>query len=395
VKILIFYQYFGTPAGSWSTRMYELSRRWVKAGHKVTVVTAPYEKSDIKPDGFISRTRLEGIELIIINSGDSNRDTFLKRAFNALRFSIVSCKMALSEPCDVVLASSGPITVGIPALAAKWFRRKKMVFEIRDLWPQGAIELGKIKSGWMKSTALWFEKLCYHNSSIVVACSPGMEACVKERFPLVKTMVVSNASDPSLFKAPGKDIFRLPDQFIGKNIFLYAGSLGLMDHGSLILRSMKLIDDSSIQMVIVGEGADRKMLEQEALDLELKNVHFLGLKPKTELVQWFAVARASLVLFKNYPVLQTSSPNKLFDAFAAGIPVIHNTTGWIKEVVDREQCGVSIGPDDHNALAKAMIRITEDNSYRNLLAENSARLGQTVFNRDRLSQKYLDALMML
>jgi len=142
LKILVFYQYFGTPSGSWSTRMYEFTRRWVKSGHDVTVVTAPYEKSDIKSKGFISNTNIEGVNLIVINSGDSNRDSFMKRGFNALLFSLTACKMALTEPCDVVIASSGPITIGIPALVAKWFRGKKMVFEIRDLWPMGAIELG-------------------------------------------------------------------------------------------------------------------------------------------------------------------------------------------------------------------------------------------------------------
>src|SRR6187551_2716124 len=125
MKILIFYQYFGTPSGSWSTRMYELSRRWVKWGHEVTVVTAPYEKSDIKATKFISRNTIDGINLIIINSGDSNRDPFYLRSMKALLFSATSCFMALTETCDVVIASSGPITVGVPALVAKWFRRKK------------------------------------------------------------------------------------------------------------------------------------------------------------------------------------------------------------------------------------------------------------------------------
>ena len=64
MKIIFFYQYFGTPNGGWSTRVYELTRRWVKEGHKVTVVTAPYEKSDIKADGFISHQTIEGIDYL-------------------------------------------------------------------------------------------------------------------------------------------------------------------------------------------------------------------------------------------------------------------------------------------------------------------------------------------
>ena len=70
MRILFFYQYFGTPKGGWSTRVYELCRRWVAAGYHVTVVTAPYEKSDITASGFISRKQIEGIDLIIINAGN-------------------------------------------------------------------------------------------------------------------------------------------------------------------------------------------------------------------------------------------------------------------------------------------------------------------------------------
>src|SRR5690554_5099397 len=154
MKILIFYQYFGTPKGKWSTRMYELTRRWVDAGHQVTVVTSPYEKSDIKTDKFIGKQQIDGINLIIINSADSNRDGFIKRIFKALIFSLMSCYYALTVKCDVVLASSGPITVGLPALLAKWFRGKPMVFEVRDLWPEGAIELGKLNNPVLQKIAI-------------------------------------------------------------------------------------------------------------------------------------------------------------------------------------------------------------------------------------------------
>src|SRR5690606_41128706 len=109
MKILIFYQYFGTPKGKWSTRMYEMTRRWVDQGHQVTVVTSPYEKSDIRATNFIERQKIGGIDLIVINSADSNRDGIAKRIFEALMFSLMSCYYALTVKCDIVMASSGPI----------------------------------------------------------------------------------------------------------------------------------------------------------------------------------------------------------------------------------------------------------------------------------------------
>ena len=67
MKILVIYPYFGTPAGNWSTRMYELTRRWVRDGMEVEIITAPYEKSDIKSSGMISHQQIEGIKLTIMN----------------------------------------------------------------------------------------------------------------------------------------------------------------------------------------------------------------------------------------------------------------------------------------------------------------------------------------
>ncbi len=395
MKILVFYQYFGTPSGSWSTRIYELSRRWVKAGHQVTVVTAPYEKSDIRGKGFISRQEVEGIRLIVINSGDSNRDRFLVRSVKALLFAFTSCILALTVSCDMVIASSGPITVGIPALIAKWFRRKKMIFEIRDLWPQGALELGKIKNGLLKKLALWFEKLCYRNASLVVACSPGMAQSVNKRFPEVPVIVISNASDNGVFETKQPKAHLLPQKFQNKKLVIYAGSLGLMDHGHLMIRAMLKINDPEIQLVIIGEGAERKSMEQEVADSKTGNIHFLGLLPKLEVASWLDNADVSLVLFKNFPVLQTSSPNKLFDAFAAGIPVIHNTTGWIRELCEEHQFGISIQPDDEAALADAILKITRDSELKNKLASNSKNMASKFFNRDHLASRYLEALQKL
>lgn len=375
--------------------MYELTRRWVKAGHQVTVVTAPYEKSDIRADGFISRMNIEGVQLIIINSSDSNRNSVLKRAFSALRFALVSCKIALTHPCDMVLASSGPITVGIPALLAKWFRGKKMIFEIRDLWPQGAIELKKIKGAFIIKLALWFEKLCYKNASLIVACSEGMESSVIKRFGKLNTLIITNASDPELFRGPDKNNFVLPDKFSGKSVFLYAGSLGFMDHGHLMIDAMKLITDPNICLVILGDGAERSELEHRVIHEKINNVHFLGLLPKHRVAGWMHVCVASIIVFKNFPVLQTSSPNKMFDAFAAGVPIIHNTSGWIRDLVQKESCGISIGPEDAEGMANAVLQLASDKKTRDQFALNAARLADSLFNRDQLAVKYLDRMLEL
>ena len=393
MKILIFYQYFGTPKGKWSTRMYEMNKRWVEAGHQVTVVTSPYEKSDIKTDKFIDRQIIDGINLIVINSADSNRYGMVKRMFNAVVFSLMSCYYALTVKCDVVLASSGPITVGLPALLTKWFRRKPMVFEVRDLWPDGAIELGKLNNGFLRSIAIWFEKLSYKNAALVVPCSKGMEAGVLAKHPQAQTLVIPNASDVALFSDISDKDREVPEGYSRKKLFIYAGSLGLMDEVEQVIEGMKLVSNPEVLWLVIGEGAERKHLESLVDKYRLNNVKFLGIMPKTEVIKWFSLAEASFVTFKDLPVLHTSSPNKMFDSFAAGVPIIQSTKGWIKELVEESGCGINVDPGNPRTFKEAIEKIAADRSFRNILASNARKLALNEFNRDVLAARYLQKLI--
>ena len=314
MKILIFYQYFGTPRGGWSTRYYEFTKRWVEQGHQVTVVTSPYYKSDIQANGFISRQQIEGVDLLVIDLPDSNKQSFLRRAWNALRFSIVSCYFALSESHDVVISSSGPITTAIPGLLSSWLRKKKLVFEVRDLWPRGGIELGKIKNPVAKSVSLWFEKLIYRHSDLVISCSEGMKHGVLTINSDVKVVNIPNSSDLELFGNVNERPVFPPGFRDNLPLFIYAGSLGLMDDCRQILEGAKLVNDLDFNLVFIGDGAERNELENLSKEFFLtQKVIFLGLLPKTEVTKWLALARASFVTFKDLPVLHTNSPNKMFD----------------------------------------------------------------------------------
>lgn len=388
MNIFIIYQYFGTPKGSWSTRIYEFARRWVKKGHKITVITSPYEKSDIKAERFITRTTIDDINLIIINSPDSNRKTTLKRAANALIFAFFSTWYALTYRYDLILASSGPITVGIPALTARWLRRKKMVFEVRDLWPQGAIELGLIKNRILIKLALFFEKLCYNNSELIIACSTGMKESISQRFPDLRILEVSNASDVMLFNS--NNLIDRSNNDYETKYFIYAGSLGFMDDCIQFIHAAKLINRPYIKFIIIGEGTERKYLETYSKNNE--NIIFLGLLPKEEVVKWYGKAWASFITFKNYKVFDTNSPNKFFDSLAAGVPVLQNTQGWIKDLLEKEQCGITVPQNNTERFVEAILYLADNPDERNRMARNAFRIAHTIFNRDTLAEKYISAL---
>jgi glycosyltransferase involved in cell wall biosynthesis len=121
-------------------------------------------------------------------------------------------------------------------------------------------------------------------------------------------------------------------------------------------------------------------------------VDFLGLIPKTEVVKWFSKATASFVTFKDIAVLHTNSPNKLFDSFAAGVPVIQSTKGWIKDLVDQYQCGINVDPARPETFAAAMEKMMDNPILASKMGKNARDLAQLKFDRSVLSHQFIQAI---
>src|SRR5690606_23352471 len=202
MKIVYFYQYFSTPKGSWGTRVYEFAKEWVKEGHEVTVVSSIYSKSDLKAEKLVEDQYFDGIHVKVINVKIDNKQSFARRIWSFVQYSAISSYYALSLKADVVIASSGPITVGLPGLLARYVRGRKLIFEARDLWPEGAIALGIIENPFMKKAAYWFEAVCYRASAYIVTLSPGMTKNIKQRFGIINVDDVTNAANIDLFSRP-------------------------------------------------------------------------------------------------------------------------------------------------------------------------------------------------
>lgn len=168
-----------------------------------------------------------------------------------------------------------------------------------------------------------------------------------------------------------------------------------MDDCSQIVKAAEVLNAKGYDrtlIVFIGEGTERKALERQVRERELRNVIFLGLVPKTVVIQWLSIAEASLVVFKNVDVLNTSSPNKFFDSLAAGVPVIQTTQGWIKEIVQQENIGINVHPDNPEQMADAIIEICKNSKARNTMTDNAFRLASSLYSRDLLASVMLNEI---
>ncbi|WP_118195541.1 glycosyltransferase family 4 protein [Albibacterium indicum] len=392
MKIIYFYQYFSTPKGSWGTRVYEFAKDWVEKGHEVTVVSSVYSKSDLEAKKLIEDQYFEGIHVKVINVTIDNKQPFLKRIWSFIQYSFLSSYYALTLKADIVIASSGPITVGLPGLIARYIRGRKLVFETRDLWPEGAIELGIIDNSIMTKVAYWFEKVCYNASAYIITLSPGMTQNIKKRFGFQKVDDVTNAANIKLFSTP---VSFDSGQVSSKSYAIYTGNIGMVNNSYWLYEAAKLLKKSNrddIKILLIGEGQQREELEALASKEGIDNFIRLGLMPKSDLVGYVQNAFVSLVPLKGTPVLDTSSPNKFFESLAAGVPVIQNTQGWMKDFLTEHEIGLTLDPNDPQQLANALIEMKDNPDRTNSMGEKSLSIAKQYFDKDYLANKMLKIL---
>jgi glycosyltransferase involved in cell wall biosynthesis len=391
MKIVYFYQYFSTPKGAWGTRVYEFCKDWVAQGHEVTVVTSIYSKSDLIAERFIEDQYFDGIHVKVLNIRIDNKQPVFKRIRSFIYYCLLSSWYALTLRADVVIASSGPITVGLPGLVAKWLRGRKMIFETRDLWPEGAIEMGIIRNPVIKKLAYALEAACYKSADYIVCLSPGMVDNIQKRFGIQQITSVTNAADLELFGERSGET-PLPEVYQSGKVAIYTGNIGQVNNSELLLRAAILLKQQNrtdIKLVMVGDGQLKEKLISEKNKLNLDNLILMDLMPKNRLVALIQNAMVSLVPLKGKPILDTSSPNKLYESLAAGVPVIQNTKGWIKQLIDVNHCGFTVDADKEEELVATLIFMSDHPEETKHMGERARLLAEKEFDKTLLATKML------
>jgi len=393
MKILYFYQYFSTPKGSWGTRVYEFTRIWVEQGHDVTVVTGVYSKSDILASKLLETQYIDGVKVKVVNVKIDNKQKAFKRIWTWFEYLFFSSWYALVLPADVVIASSGPITVGIPGLVARYVRKRKFVFEARDIWPQTAIEMGMLKNKHLQRLSYWFEKKCYKASSHVITLSPGMVNDIISRYPETQVTSIPNSANIDLFSnISSYDI----NDWHYRKYAIYTGNIGIVNNSEWLFNAameLKKRGRKDIYILLIGDGPLKEVLVNKAEQMKIDNFIVLNLIPKTNLVAYLQNAMASLVPLKFHPILSTSSPNKFFEAIAAGVPVIQNTNGWMRDFLEKHEIGFTIESDDYSSLADILIQIADNEIDISKIRGTAKAIAKKEFDKDFLADKMLRILI--
>lgn len=398
MRILYLHQYFVTPSMVGGTRSYEMARRFVAAGHEVNMITSTHELSaSDKKDWY--ETNEAGIRVHWLPVLYSNNLGTHARIKAFLQFAVASRKKAREIGGDVVFATSTPLTIAIPGVYAAKKNKVPMVFEVRDVWPEAAIQMRILASPFTILPARWLEKWAYRNSVHIVALTPGMRDGVLKSgvVPDNNITVIPNGSDLDLFSPEvDGDEFREKLKLGSRFTLSYFGTLGpanglhfVLDAASELKR--RKVDD--VVFVLHGRGKERPGLQKRAEEEGLDNVVFSDpVAEKTAVARLAAASDACMTIYKNLPILHTCSPNKIFDSFAAGKPVLTNMPGWLQSLVQDHRAGVFCEPDNPIDFADKVLYLRDHPDECREFATNSRRLAEEVFSRDLLAKKLLKVL---
>lgn len=389
MKILYIHQYFVTPEEPGGTRSYWIAKELINRGFRVTMITSD-------TTGKFNETRrksVDGIDVIYIPNSYNNNMGLTKRLWSFLTFMILSTRFALKEKdIHLVFATSTPLTIGIPALIKRWLHKTPYIFEVRDLWPEVPIQLGALKNKILIKLAVFLEKTIYLNASHVIALSPGMEKGVL-RFDFMKgkTSMIPNMSKPDIFFPRNKDLTVAKEYNIDPTKFnvVHFGSMGVANGLEYITHAALIVGKKSPDIIFhfFGSGKTEEILKSFCEINNLQNVLFHGALPMEILSECVNLCDVSLVSFLNIPILQTNSPNKLFDSLSAGLPIIVNSAGWTKDMVEHENCGFFVDPRHPRDLVEKLNFLRNDDELQKKYSKNSRRLALDSFNKDILCDK--------
>lgn len=394
MKIIYIHQYFRIPTEPGGTRSYWISKTLTDRGHNVIMITSA---NKFHPNHSIEM--VEGIEVHYVQNEYSNYMSPLSKVksfVSFLRKSIMEAKK--QKNVDMVFATSTPLTIGGVALALKRFKNWPYVFEVRDLWPEFPIQIGAVKNPFLIKLLRAFEKRIYKKANHIIALSPGMkEGVLATGIPDRKVSMVPNMSKPDEFfpHDPNLEIANLFGIDTGKFNIIHFGSMGRANGLEYLIDTAKLCAEqglADVEFIFMGDGATQPKLKQKVEELGLKNVKFLGNHPMKTVSEVVNLCDASITSFKNLPILQTNSPNKLFDSLSAGKPIIVNSAGWTKDLVENENCGLYVDPENPQDFVDKIRKYKDNKEKLEEWGKNARKLSETTFNKAILSNQVAEII---
>ena len=377
-------QFAPMPAAA-AYRMKTLAEAFVAAGDDVTVITSGLNQSygEYFPQGM----KIEYVPTVSLGK----KKTLARRIRNMLSFSLGSLSAARRcGEADVLISSIPTPFVG---LAGWWIAKKKrakFVLDVRDIWPEVAIEMDVFSNNCFYSRL--FRKISdflYHKADAITVVSPGKVNKIANKLrDDDKIKLFSNGFDEEITQLGEDNNIIEKYDFDHNSTCVYIGNLGLAQNLSVLLDAAEKLRSEHLQFLIFGKGAEEQLLRDRVEKEGLKNVRICGLLEHHLVPTVLRHASISYIPLKT-AAMRDSVPTKLYESLGLGCPVLLVAEGDAADVIAETGFGRSISPDDADQVALVLKDMLLH--YDSLMErqDDAIRIVRSKYSRQKIAIQYV------
>jgi len=277
---------------------------------------------------------------------------------------------------DLVIVSSPSFLSGLAGIYAAAIGRGKFVFDVRDLWPDSAFELGYKVNPFIRGLLKFLEKFFYQKAKkIFCATEEIRKTIIRMGIDERKLATIVNTVDTNVFrprKIPRSRFGLKDDEFI----IIYVGSLTMVQNlGTVIEAASSLKKHPKVKFLLVGEGEDKENLIEQAKKAKITNISFIGGQPTEQIIELINVADIGLIsLSRNKFFSDNALPTKTSEYLGCGKPIVACAGKNLRELIETNKVGVVVPPGDSRSLAKAILEFYQNPQKLKKFSQNARHL---------------------
>ncbi|HEX9983068.1 MAG TPA: glycosyltransferase family 4 protein [Thermoanaerobaculia bacterium] len=402
MNIAYYSHWFVPEIGAPSSRIYDLSREWLRAGHEVQVATAfPNHPVGRLYPGYkrqlYGHEVIDGIQVHRHWSYITPNKGFAKKAIGhvSLMPPMLFYARKLKPTPDVFIGTSPTFFAAIAASRVARARKRPFIMEVRDLWPALFTELGVLENRTIIGALEKLELSLYARAARVVTVTEAFRQNIISRgVPERKVVTIPNGANVDYWVESGEGTpLRTKLGLDGKFVVLYIGAMGISQALLTVVKAAaRLRNEPDVRVVFVGEGADKEKLAKFVEEEKLTNVLFFDSVGKDEVRAFYSLADVCLVPLRDIPLFSTFIPSKMFEIMSMGRPIVGSVRGEPAEILERSGDALVIAPENDEALASAIVTLMRDPARRAAMGASGRRFVIDHYSRAALAKTYLETM---
>jgi len=395
VRVLFLSHFYPPEMGGAAARISGLAKWLTKFGHEVTVITGypSYPTGKVYPEYKDKKNKIEfidGVKILRSRVLPVSYQSVLVRLLNyfTLFFTSLWTGMRKKSNFDIVIASSPPLTIGILGLILSKVYKIPWIIDIRDIWPDVAVEAGMLKENGVihKLSRKLADCLYKHATHITPVTNRKLEKIKKYNIPISKISLVCNGVDFDLIDNAKQKDWRGELGLENKFILAYAGLIGKAQGVKVIIETaIRLKEETDIHFLIVGEGVEKQKLHDYVVSLGLNNITFLPSQLKELIPSLLNTSDIALIPLVNDRLLD-AVPSKLLEAWACKLPVILIAGGEAADIVFKARGGIVVGSNNVEEITTRILKLKDSPELMTQYSKNGYNYVSKNYDRKSLAR---------